>query len=140
MVLAAAVAVEFGDERQAEGGRAILTMLNDLIESDERVFFSVDPNGGRSATGPLRDGSGIGSLVNPNQSAKRIITVRGAHELGHAWAMVELGATDPTNSAHRRTQNEVSVRFENHMRAMYKCAYRPVHGTDSNAQNPPCQP
>jgi RHS repeat-associated protein len=140
LVLTAAVAVNYGDERQAEAGQAILTMINDLIASDTRVFFSVDATRGRSATGSMNDGSGIGSLVNPNQSAKRYITVRAAHELGHAWGIVVLGADDPNSSADRTTQNRVSVRFENHVRAMYKCAYRPVHGTDTNTDNPPCQP
>ena len=139
MAILALLALNSDDGQVVAAGQEILTLLNDLHSSTENVYFLIDPHSGRSSTGPMNDGSGIGSLVNPNQSTKRPIPVRGAHELGHAWAIISLGANDPNNSDHRRIQNRESLRFENAMRTIYGCTHRRVHGTDSRFQNPACR-
>jgi uncharacterized protein RhaS with RHS repeats len=140
IVMLAGLAMESEDASVAYSGSETLRLINDLHTSATNVFFLIAPDQGRSGTGPMNDGSGIGSYVNTNQSTKRVMPVRGVHELGHAWAMVKLGATDPSNSSHRRIQNIESLRFENHMRNIYGCLSRNVHGTDSRYQNPPCKP
>jgi len=140
IVVLALLAIESGDASVAHSGRETLRMISDLHASTTNVVFMVDPNQGKSATGPMKDGSGVGSLVNSNQSTKRVIPVRAVHELGHAWAMVMEGATDEENPAHVAVQFQTSLRYENHMRNIYNCVPRRMHGTDSDYQNPPCQP
>ncbi|HEX6369469.1 MAG TPA: RHS repeat-associated core domain-containing protein, partial [Longimicrobium sp.] len=140
LFMVAQFASESDDPRVAAAGSALLSGLVELHAHPKKVFFTIDPSV-RSTTGPLLDGSGnYRANVNPNQSTKRHIGVRAAHELGHAYGVLINRATDPNNSADRRMQNRNSLYFENSVRTIFGCVPRLIHGTDSNAQNPGCQP
>jgi RHS repeat-associated protein len=139
IALAAGLASQSDDPRIAAAGNALLAGLVALDGAGENVYFQISTDYGRSFTGHRIGGPGVVANVNPNQSTKRHITVRGAHELGHAYGMVINGATDPSNIEHRLQQNRNSLYFENAMRTILGCAPRLLHGTDSDAQNPPCR-
>jgi RHS repeat-associated protein len=129
----ASLAAGSADERTAEAGRAILTVLRKLDAHPTHVVIGVNDEG-RTGTGAFTDGTGReGIRVNPTERTRSNNAVRFAHELGHSYARVIFGATDVRNISQRQFQNEMSLRIENHMRVIYGCAPRPFHGTDRQA-------